>query len=422
MTTGTVSLSAISPARPLAPLWLLALITFSGTLAMHVLVPALPLAAMDLGASTGSMQLTISFYTLGLAFGQLLYGPLSDRFGRRPVLLIGLAIYSAGGVAAALAPTVNALIIARLFQALGGCSGLVLGRAIVRDGADLSQTARRLALMNLMVSTGPGLAPLLGGVLAATTGWRSIFVMLSGLGIANVLLAWRLLPETDAGRLAGGGRMISSYRALMTSRAFLGYAIGGGCATTSMYAFVSAAPFIVVDQLHRSVHEVGMCLAVIVSGMWLGSVLASRLAGRVPIRRMLVAASLLSLVAASALLGLIVSRHLTLVAAIGSMTLFTIGVGIAGPLALAEATSVNPRAVGSASGLYGFIQMSIGALTVALAGAGEDPALAAAIVLVAAGMIGQVAFSIAFRSSPADQEQLVGNSAITPSVAHPDVA
>lgn len=115
--------------RPHAPLWLLALVTFSGTLAMHIFVPALPIAAKGLGAGIGQMQMTVSLYILGLALGQLVYGPLADRFGRRPVLLGGLGIYCVAGLAAALAPEVHSLIAARLFQAVGGCAGLVLGRS-----------------------------------------------------------------------------------------------------------------------------------------------------------------------------------------------------------------------------------------------------------------------------------------------------
>ena len=178
-----------------APLWLLTLITFSGTLAMHIFVPALPEAARDLGASIGGMQMTVSVYILGLAVGQLAYGPLSDRFGRRPVLMAGLVLYALAGLAAAFAPDVHSLIVARLLQALGGCAGLVIGRAIVRDTALPQEAARRLAMMNLMVAIGPGAAPIVGGVLASSLGWRSIFFALALLGIVNLLFSWRLLPK-----------------------------------------------------------------------------------------------------------------------------------------------------------------------------------------------------------------------------------
>ncbi|WP_454685358.1 multidrug effflux MFS transporter [Ancylobacter moscoviensis] len=380
-----------------APLWLLALFAFSGTLAMHIFVPALPSAGLELGASTASMQLTVSFYILGLAVGQLVYGPLSDRFGRRPVLMGGLVLYTLAGIACAFAPDAHALIAARLVQALGGCAGLVLGRAIVRDSSLPAETARRLALMNLMVTLGPGIAPIVGGVIAASTGWRSIFVLLVILGVTNLLLAWRRLPETGSRVSHDTATLARNYARLVVSPAFLGYSIGGGCATTSMYAFIASAPFILVNELHRDAHEVGFILAVLVSGVWLGSVLTSRLITRLPIGRLLVGANALSVVAAFIFLGAVLQGALTVPLTVATMFAFTLGVGITAPAALTQAVSVDPVVIGSASGLYGFAQMAVGALCTALAGLGPDPALSTALVLAGSGCIAQVAFWIAGR-------------------------
>ena len=130
------------------PLWLLVIITVSGTMGMHMFVPALPQAAQGLAASAGQMQMAISIYIIGLAVGQLVYGPVSDAFGRRPLLMVGLSLYAVGGVAAALAPGLRTLLIARLLQALGGCAGLALGRAIVRDTTRADTAVRQLALLN----------------------------------------------------------------------------------------------------------------------------------------------------------------------------------------------------------------------------------------------------------------------------------
>jgi DHA1 family bicyclomycin/chloramphenicol resistance-like MFS transporter len=406
---------AVAPGPVRAPLWLLALITFSGTLAMHIFVPALPLAAVDLGASAGSLQITVSVYIFGLAVGQLLYGPLSDRLGRRPTLMVGLFLYTLSGLAAAFAPTVRLLIVARLFQALGGCAGMVLGRAIVRDTALPAETARRLALMNLMVTIGPGVAPLIGGALAAIMGWRAIFIVLCAFGIVNLIFAWRLLPETGGPALRHDvSAILRNYRKLFVSPAFLGYSIGGGCATTSMYAFVGAAPFIFVNQLHRPSHEVGIYLAIMVSGMWLGSVVASRLATRVVIGRLLVRANLLSFAAAAVFLGGVLSGYLTVPLTVISMFVFTFGVGTVAPAALAEAISVNPYVIGSASGLYGFTQMAVGAVCTALAGIGSDPALSAAIVLTAAGVVGQFSFWVAIRAMRAQDVANVASATDRP--------
>jgi DHA1 family bicyclomycin/chloramphenicol resistance-like MFS transporter len=381
-----------------APLWLLTLITFSGTFAMHMFVPALPDAARALGASIGEMQMTMSVYIFGLAAGQLAYGPLSDRFGRRPVLVGGLVLYTAAGLAASIVPDVHSLIVARLMQALGGCAGMVIGRAIVRDSAVPQETARRLATMNLMVALGPGAAPLIGSALSASFGWRSLFYALCLLGAVNLLFTLWLLPES---RPPATGARVSAlarnYRKLLTSPTFLGFAIGGGCATTSMYAFIGVSPFIFAHQLGRPDYEVGIYPAILVAGIWIGSMLATRLIPRLPIDKLAVGANAVSVLAALIFLGAVLSGELTVFLAIGPMFVFGIGAGIASPAALSQAIGVNPHVIGSASGLYGFSQMGVGAICTALVGLGQNPALSAAIILAAAGAIGQISFWIALR-------------------------
>jgi DHA1 family bicyclomycin/chloramphenicol resistance-like MFS transporter len=380
------------------PLWLLTLITFSGTLAMHIFVPALPEAAHDLGASMGAMQMTMSVYVFGLAAGQLVYGPLADRFGRRPVLMAGLAIYTVTGVWAIFAPDVQRLIVIRLLQALGGCSGMVIGRAIVRDTALPTEAARRLAVMNLMVAVGPGVAPLLGAALAASFGWRSIFVLLAGLGAINFAFTWWLLRETRADTASAQvSELARNYGGLLRSPAFLGFALGGGCATTSMYGFIAASPFIVTHQLGRPDYEVGIYLAILVSGIWLGTVAATRLIPLFPIERLTVLSNLLSVVASVFLLAVVLLGHLSPALIVGPMFVFALGVGVASPGALSQAISVNPHVIGSASGLYGFSQMGVGAICTALTGLGSNPALSSALVLVIAGAIAQTSFWIAGR-------------------------
>jgi len=379
-------------------LWLLALFTFSGTLAMHIFVPALALAGSDLHAGSAAMQMTVSLYIAGLAFGQLVYGPLSDRYGRRPVLMAGLALYTGAGLAATLAPDVHALVAARLFQALGGCAGLVLGRAIARDTAGPSEAARRLALMGLIATLAPGAAPIIGGLIASTLGWRAILAGLCVLGVANFVLAWRLLPETGPAVAQVTARTLARhYRQLLASPAFVGYAVGGGCATTSMFAFIASAPYILVEELHRPAGEVGVALAVLVSGVWLGSLVTTRLIGRMPITRLLVCGNALSVLATLALLGMVLGGMATVHSLVGAMFFFTLGVGISGPTALTLAVGVNPHIVGSASGLYGAAQMAVGALCTALAGLGSSPSLSTALVLAGAGIGSQALFWMAMR-------------------------
>lgn len=379
--------------RAAPPLWLLALITVSGTLAMHMFVPALPVAARDLGASVAAMQMTISLYILGVAGGQLVYGPLSDALGRRPMLIVGLSLYVIASVAAALAPQVHALIAARLFQALGGCAGLALGRAIVRDTAPVDEAVRHLALINLMMMAGPGFAPLLGSAFSATLGWRSIFIVLAVLGAITLAFTWRLLPETGKPtgtlNLASLGR---DYTALLGSRLFLGFALGGACSTTSIYGFISAAPYIVTRELHRPLHEAGIYLALVMVGIALGNILTRQLIRHVPIARLMIVGNAISLVGAGSFLALALLGQLTVVWMLATAIPFALGAGVASPAALTKSISADPHRVGSASGLYGCGQMIVGAICTAVVGLGQGAAWVAGSVMLGCALLGQLGF------------------------------
>jgi MFS transporter, DHA1 family, multidrug resistance protein len=214
----------------------------------------------------------------------------------------------------------------------------------------------------------------------------------------NIVFTWFLLPETHT--TASPPRMKAlarNYGALLASPAFVGYAVGGGCATTSMYAFISASPFIFAGQLHRPAYEVGIYLAVLIGGIWIGSALTARLITRMAIDRLMVRANLLSVLAAAAFLIVVVSGHLSVPLAVAPMFVYALGVGMASPAALTQAISVNSKVIGSASGLYGFAQMGVGAVCTALAGVGSNPALTVALVLAGAGTLAQTAFWIALR-------------------------
>jgi MFS transporter, DHA1 family, multidrug resistance protein len=391
-------LPASAAARVAPPLWLLVFITLSGTLGMHMFVPALPSAARDLGTGIAAMQLTISLYIAGLAVGQLIYGPLSDAFGRRRLLLGGLALYTVAGVAALFATGAHALIAARLLQALGGCSGLVLGRAIVRDTASTGDAVRKLATLNLMIILGPGLAPVIGGAVAEYLGWRWIFAMLAGLGLFAWICTARLMPETGqpTGRISAA-ILVNDYRVLLRSPVFVGFAVGGGCSTTAIYGFLATAPFIFASELHRPSTELGLYLALVMAGVSVGNALAARLSRSIGVVRVLSWGNLLSVVGAAAVLGMAWSGHLGVVPLMTAMIAFAIGAGASSPVALTKAISVNPLVTGSAAGLYGFSQMAIGAICTALVSLGHDPALAAGTVLLVMAILGRSAFTVAIR-------------------------
>lgn len=381
-----------------APLWLLACVTIVGTLAMHMFIPALPDAARGFGASAGQMQQTVTVYILGLALGQLIYGPLSDSLGRRPMLLAGLCLYTVASTAAFLAPSAPWLIGARLLQALGGCAGLALGRAIARDTATPETAVGTLALLNLIMMLGPGVAPSIGSIVDATWGWRAIFALLAALGLLTALGVWRVLPETGrpTGRLHWRS-VRDDYRRLLGTPQFVGFAIGGGCATTSIYAFLAAAPFIFIEQLHASKPQVGIYLGILMAGMAAGNALARQLSRRWPLEKLMLGGNLLSLACAAVLLALALADRLGLGNVVGLMALFSLGAGMTSPAALAKALGVHADLTGSAAGVYGCSQMMVGGLCTLGASLGGNPALSAFAALLLACIAGQLGFRAALR-------------------------
>ena len=384
---------------PKAPLLLLAIITIVGTLAMHMFIPALPDAAKHLGASNAQMQQTITVYIVGLAVGQLIYGPMSDALGRRPMLLAGLSLYTVASLCAALAPSAPMLVGARLLQALGGCAGLALGRAVARDTATPDTAVGSMALLNLMMMIGPGVAPSMGAGLDALFGWRAIFATLAVMGLLTALGVWRLLPETGkpTGQLHWH-KVRDDYRTLLRSPQFLGFAIGGGSATTSIYAFIAAAPFIFIDQLHASKTEVGIYLGLLMAGMAVGNALARKLIQRWPLERLMLSGNLLSLCCVAILLVLALMNHITVINVVGLMMIYTLGAGVTSPAALTKALGVHTDLTGSSAGVYGFSQMAVGGICTFGASLGNNPALSAFTVLTVACIVGQLGFRSALRN------------------------
>lgn len=383
-------------APKVVPLWFLAILTLSGTLAIHIFVPVLPLVARDFQVNLQAVQLTISIYVIDLAIGQLLYGPLADSIGRRPVLLLGLLIYTLASIGAMLAPSIDILVIMRFFQALGGCSGLLLSRAIIQDTTTGSETTKKLSMLNMLVILGPSLAPLIGGILAELSGWRSIFTVLSALGLLNLVLILRYVQKKERKKdKVAASSVVQNYKKLISSPQFLLYTIGGGFSTTAVYAFLGVVAYVFVNRLNHSVQDVSLALILVMLGVWCGCVAASRMVDRISIEQMIFIGSLMSFASAAVLLLCVLIDYVTAFSLIIPVMVYCFGAGITSPAALSKALSINPLVAGSASGIYGFTQMLVGALCTSLAGLGGDPTLAAAVVLIAACLIAQVSFKVA---------------------------
>jgi len=378
------------------PFWLIATVTMTGTAALHMLVPALPMIARDLRTSQHAAQLAMTLYLAGMAIGQLVYGPLSDRFGRRNLLLISQAIYVLGLLLAALATRIELLLAARVVQSVGACGALVLGRAMVRDISGSKDAARRLAMLGLVMSLTPAIAPTVGEFVVTFLGWRAIFLVMTALVGGLFLLAWRELPETNHRRVAlpGVRAAAASYLELWLSAPFRRFTVAGACGATSLYGFFAAAPFLVTDALHEPAGAVAVFCMMTFAGMIAGNWTAQRLAARLTSVRAARLGNTICLVCALALFGLTITHHLTAPGLMLLVVVYAMGVGILSPNALAGLMNLHPERAGTASSLYGFSQMTAGALFTLLASAhyGAPGVPVAVEMLVAAGV---AAFSLA---------------------------
>jgi MFS transporter, DHA1 family, multidrug resistance protein len=220
-----------------------------GPMTIDMYLPGLPTLQAHFGVDTAAVQFTLAIYFIGLAAGQLLYGPVADRFGRRRPLLVGLALYTVASAICAAAPTIEVLSAARLLQALGGCAGMVITRAMGRDRFEPHDTARIYASLVLVMGVAPILAPLVGGQLLTLSGWRSIFVALTMFGGLCWTLAYFGLAETLAvrGSPIRLGRVLRDYGGLLAHREFMGYALAAGLASAGMFSYISGAPFVFIE-------------------------------------------------------------------------------------------------------------------------------------------------------------------------------
>lgn len=373
---------------------LLVAVTMTGTVALHIFVPALPSAAADLRTTPLAIQLTITVYLVGLASGQLVYGPLSDRFGRRPVILGSLALYLLGFLLAIPAATVEWLVGARVLQSLGGCGSLVLGRAMVRDVSTSEDAAKKLSVLLTAMTLTPAFAPALGGVVVGLFGWRAIFVALAVLVGILLVLVLLTLPETNRELSSPGGigAVAGGYARLLRSAKFRNFLLAGSCGGTSLYAFLAVAPFLITDVLRRPPAEVGLYCLLVTLGMAVGTIGARFIAGRLEIRHAARRGNFICLGSAAALLAVDASGHLSVPGLVAPLFAYSVGIGVAGPNVVAGVMNVDPRAAGSASSLYGFAQMAAGAgFTLAVGLWHDGSATPVAIVLLAAALLAALA-------------------------------
>ena len=382
---------------------LIALATMS-PLAMNVVIPALPAMAQDLGTSYGVVQLVITLYLSAIAVAQLVLGPLSDRYGRRPIMIAGFMLFVLGSLICALATTVQMLILGRIIQS-GGCVGLVLGRAILRDLYDRDRSASLIGYVTMAMVVAPMLAPAIGGLVVEVFDWRSLFWALFILGAALIAVQYSFLHETTTprGRGAGGLAAVSDLLResldLIRLPAFLGYALIMAFGSGMFFAFLVGAPYLVIEVMGRPPGEYGLYFALASIGYMLGNFISGRFTQRFGPAAMMRAGVGLGL-AGAALLWL-TSGHFTPAALFAPMAVIAISNGLSLPSATASAISLRPHLAGTASGISGAFQLGIGALLGAVVGQLQgESALPLITVMTISGLISALGLMIAHRAEP----------------------
>lgn len=363
---------------PATILWLIAGCLMLQPLSTDLYLASLPHLADDFGVTPAAVQQTLSLFVVGFGVAQLVSGPLSDRFGRRPVVLWGLGLYIFASLACALAPTLDLLVAARFVQAVGCCTAAVVARALIRDVHTPAEGAQMLAKASSLLALAPLIGPVLGGYLQVWFGWRAAFVFHTIFCIALLGAAGRFLVETnrhpnpEATRL---GSLLAVYRRIAGSGVFWAYALPGALSYAAIFAFISGSSFVLIRVLGVSTEFYGYCFAFGVSGYLLGTLACRRLLSRLGLARTLAVGAALSL-CAGLLFAALVAAGAHHWAAVVACLFLTMGAhGINFPCAQSGAVAPFAREAGAAAGLLGFFAMAAALATGTWVGMSHDGTL-----------------------------------------------
>ncbi|MFJ9242953.1 multidrug effflux MFS transporter [Streptomyces sp. NPDC101776] len=374
-------------------------LTATPPLAMDMYLPALPEVTRSLHAPAATVQLTLTACLAGMALGQLVVGPMSDKWGRRRPLLTGLAVYVLATALCAFAPNVESLVAFRLLQGLAGAAGIVIARAVVRDLYDGVAMARFFSTLMLVSGVAPIVAPLVGGQILRVTDWRGVFVILTFVGTALAVLVWTRLPETlaPADRHAGGTvEALRGMRALLADLPFTGYMLTGGFTFAALFAYISASPFVVQEIYGASPQTFSVLFGVNSVGLVaVGQINGKLLVGRVSMDKALAAGLAVVVLAATALLLMAtgVFGEVGLVPIATALFVLMSAMGVTLPNAQTLALMRTRHSAGSASALLGTSSFLIGAVASPLVGiAGEHTAVPMAVVQLVAALVAVACF------------------------------
>jgi MFS transporter, DHA1 family, multidrug resistance protein len=341
----------------------LASISLIGPLAIHLFIPVIPEVKAALGLSDALAQLTFSIALFGMAVSTLFYGSLSDRYGRRPVLLAGLALFLLGSAISVASVSVLTLVLGRLVQAIGAGSGITLGRAIAQDVYGRDRLVKAIAYLTMAYTIGPMISPLVGGILVDAFGWRSVFGFALALGGLVALLTYIAVFESKppSPKNRSGGNVLQNYVALFRNLRFTAFVLQTAFISGTFMATATAASSLLKDLLHRPSTEFGLYFLLFPAGLLLGNFITSRIGNRVANETMVLAGSLVTLAAVMVQSGLLLSGYVVPLTLFAPGFFITMGQGLSLSYAQAGAMATDPKLAGTAAGIGVFVQNLCGA-------------------------------------------------------------
>lgn len=389
-----MSLDATIAAKPVrlegrTLLFFLTLLAALGMLATNMYLASFPSLGKDLAATPAQVKLTLTVFLLGFAAGQLVIGPLSDRFGRRSLLLAGLVLYALTSAMIAVAVNIEWMLGLRVAQAVAACTGSVLARAVARDLFSGDELTRSLGFVTTMVAAAPGFSPLIGGLIETFFGWRATFALLAIVGVFATFVVWFRVPETHRDRDApsGIGRAFASYFTLLAQREFIVPTLATTFAMAGLFAFFASSPGIFIERYGVPPAIFGLIPCVTVFAVFAGGFSAPRLAKKWPGYRPIILGLVLMLTGSSAMLALSLMGDPGMFAVLGVLLFFLFGMGVVNPLSTVFALRPFPEKAGAASALIGFFQMAGGAAGTMLLGLLPYPVLPGLPIVMAASTV-----------------------------------